>query len=578
MPCSIKTNKAFQSLRFTKSPLIHIHPGHATSPEPIMLPVLPWLVALGPLALAAIGLVPATAANRDPHRMARLGHAAALLALALALAAALCLSFAGTGRAVAGFGVVPFALHLDALSVTMLLLVSLVGTVVIRYSRNYLDGDPHQGRFIKWLCLALASVLCLILAGNLVPFIAAWIATSLCLNRLLLFHGDRPGARLAARKKFVASRLGDACLVAAAWTIQGGTGSLDHQAIFAAVEGIREAGTVPGWVHGASALLVAAALLKSAQFPLHGWLVEVMETPTPVSALLHAGIINAGGFLVLRFSGIIGLSSPALDVLALVGAVTALFGSVVMLTQTSVKAALAHSTIAQMGFMMLQCGLGAFSAALLHIVAHSLYKAHAFLSSGSVVDLARASWTPKPGGKPHPFRLAAALAAVSAMALAVGTALGASPVERPGTFALGAILLMGLVHYLASAIDERPSAYVIGRSASAACLVAVAYFALQHAAWLLTADALPVAPAARGPLDLAIAAAVVVAFGAVTILQSLLPAAAGSPALAALYVHVANGFYVNAVANRLVVRHWPGPSAFRAALARSTAPGTGSSP
>jgi NAD(P)H-quinone oxidoreductase subunit 5 len=177
----------------------------------------------------------------------------------------------------------------------------------------------------------------LIVSGNLVTFLAAWVATSMGLHRLLLFYGERINARLAARKKFVVSRLGDLCLLGAAVLLWHAFASLDFATIFTAAQAMRAAGAEPVNLHGIAILLVAGALLKSAQFPFHGWLLEVMETPTPVSALLHAGIINAGGFLILRSADVIALSVPALNMLAIVGGATAMFGSVVMLTQTSVK-------------------------------------------------------------------------------------------------------------------------------------------------------------------------------------------------------------------------------------------------
>jgi NAD(P)H-quinone oxidoreductase subunit 5 len=510
--------------------------------------------------------------------IATLAFTASLGALAVAVAAAAA-QFSGgflrTGTlGVAGVG---FGFHLDRLTAIMFLLVAFVGAVVIRYSRNYLDGDPEHARFTTWLCLTLAAVLLLIVSGNLFQFALAWIATSIGLHRLLVFYPERPAAVLAARKKFLASRLGDACLIAAMTLLHRIFGSLDYAVIFAGAEAMRTAGTVPGTIDAVAGLLVAAALLKSAQFPLHGWLIEVMETPTPVSALLHAGIINAGGFLVLRFADVIALSTPALDTLAIVGGVTALFGSVVMLTQTSVKVSLAYSTIAQMGFMMLQCGLGAFSAALLHIVAHSLYKAHAFLSSGSVIDLARASWSPSPGGRPHPARMAVAIAFLLAVALGVGTAFGATLADKPGVFALAAIMLLGLTHLVASAVDERPNGYVVGRTLALAAVVAVAYFGLQFAAEWLLAGSLPPTQALRGPFDLAIVAVVVLAFAAVTVLQSLLPGQAGAPGWQALHVHLANGLYVNTLANRLVLRFWPSPPPVPAAPSYTLTRRTGAS-
>src|SRR5690606_5255778 len=132
-------------------------------------------------------------------------------------------------------------------------------------------------------------------------------------------------------------------------------------------------------------LIICGALLKSAQFPFHTWLPDTMGTPTPVSTLMHAGIINAGGYLVIRLSPLLVENTTAMLFLATIGAVTLASASLVMLTQTSVKRMLAYSTIAQMGFMLLQCGLGAYALAVLHLIAHSLYKAHAFLSSGSTV-------------------------------------------------------------------------------------------------------------------------------------------------------------------------------------------------
>ena len=233
--------------------------------------------------------------------------------------------------------------YIDALSAIMLTLVSFVGVIVVRYSRNYLDGDPQQVRFFRLLCLTLAAVLTLIVSGNLVLFAAAWIATGLGLHQLLLFYADRPAARLAARKKFLFSRLGDLCLIGALALIWRSFGAIDFATILPAAEGMAAGGIVPADLSWIAGLLVVAALLKSAQFPVHGWLLEVMETPTPVSALLHAGIINAGGFLVLRFGDVIAFRprrstcwpSSAGDRAVRLGGHA---------TQTSVKVSLAYST------------------------------------------------------------------------------------------------------------------------------------------------------------------------------------------------------------------------------------------
>jgi NAD(P)H-quinone oxidoreductase subunit 5 len=520
---------------------------------------LVWLIALGPVAFFIVGCVKPGESARPAARVSRRAIRAGFFSLAIALVTAVSVAALGSLRTgtlgVAGIG---FGLYLDSLSSAMFCLVSFVGLIVVTYSRNYMEGDPRHDRFTQYLCLTLAAVLLLIVSGNLLQLTLAWIATSLALHKLLLFYPERRAATIAARKKFIASRLGDLCLVGAMVFLHRAFGSLDYAAAFSSANAIRATGAaVPASLEVVALLLVVAALLKSAQFPTHGWLCEVMETPTPVSALLHAGIINAGGFLILRFSTVVSLSQPSLETLTIVGGLTALFGSIVMLTQTSIKVTLAYSTIAQMGFMMLECGLAAFPAALLHILAHSLYKAHAFLSSGSVIDIARASWTPSPGGKPHPARQLFAVTGVLVVAVVLGRIFGASPTEQPGVFALGAVLLLGLIHLVSNGIDERANVYVVGRTLLSAVVVGIAYFTLQATTERLFAGSLPVNRGLHGLFAVAIVSVVVASFAVVTFLQGLVPGDGGRPRWQALYALVSNGFYANTLANRLVLRHWP---------------------
>jgi len=521
-----------------------------------MRTLIPLIALAAPAVLAAVACVSRT--SPAPRRYADLAVAGSATALGLALATGLAviLTGAATSPTLGGAGI-GISVHVDALSAIMLVLVAFVGVIVVRYSRNYLDGDPGHVHFTRWLLLALASVLALVVAGNLVLLILAWIATSLALGKLLVFYPERPAAQRAAAKKFWISRIGDVCLIGAAISLYAHFGTLDIAALGEAARA--QAGTMQGsyLVTLAALLMVVTAVLKSAQLPLHGWLIEVMETPTPVSALLHAGIVNAGGFLILRLADVMLLATPALQVLALIGGATALFGSLVMLTQTSVKVQLAYSTVAQMGFMLLQCGLGAFSSALLHIFAHSLYKAHAFLTSGSVMDLARASWSPSPGGQPHPARLAMALGVVLAAALVVAFSFGSSPAVNPGSVALGAVLVMALVHLLANAIDERPDAYVLARTGLSAAAVAAAYFGLQAGFAYLTAGSLPAGGAMAGMAEIAIATLVIVSFAALTVFQNLMARHAAEPFWQAAYVHLSHGLYLNTLANRVLLRFAP---------------------
>ena len=519
---------------------------------------LPWLALTGPLAVLSAGLVSNAKANLTPGKMASrcLWAAGAALAVALAVAGAV-IWFGTLTTQTLGWAGIGFAVHLDALSAIMFVLVSFIGVVVLRFSRNYLAGDPDQGRFFKLLSLTLAAVLTLIISGNLAQLIGAWLATSIGLGRLLLFYGNRPAARLAAKKKFLVSRIGDACLLGAAILLFSAFGTLEFTGMFAQAKAAANSGATSPGLEAAALLIVVAALLKSAQLPVHGWLIDVMETPTPVSALLHAGIINAGGFLVLRLADIVVLSSPALETLVVVGGATALFGSIVMLTQSSVKASLAYSTVAQMGFMMLQCGLGAFPAALLHIVAHSLYKAHSFLSSGSIIDLARASWTPSPSGQPHPARLIVALVVMTGLTLVIGWTFSATLVSKPGAIVLGAILSMGLVHLMANAIDERPNGFVIAKAAVLGFGVLTSYFILQIAVERLTSGSLPAIQPLRGMFDLAMIVLATLSFGFVTVAQSMAASHIETSRWHALYVHFSQGLYLDTMANRLVLRLWP---------------------
>lgn len=420
---------------------------------------------------------------------------------------------------------------LDRLSATLLILTTFLFAVVCRYASRYMQGDPGQPRFTLWLCLTGACVFTLILAQNLLAFAAAWSAISLSLHQLLTFYPNRAGARMAARKKFIISRLGDLCLAGALVLTWNEFGTWDFQAIFAAAAD-RE--TVSPGVHWTCALLAFAALLKSAQFPFHSWLPDTMETPTPVSALMHAGIINAGGILVMRLSPLISLSEGAMSALAIVGGITAAFASVTMLTQASVKRCLAFSTIAQMGFMMLECGLGATGLALIHLVAHSLYKAYAFLSTGSVVAKKTRPATSPIGTATFALSIGAAAAIVWISAAATGV----SPLHQP---ALSGIVCLAMAQLIWEA-----------RSAAGVLLAAgfsVAYFALERMAGFVILPA---------PQEAAQATALLFAlFLLLALAQSQLPRLSRSQFGQKLYVHARNGFYLNTLANRFTAAFWP---------------------
>jgi NAD(P)H-quinone oxidoreductase subunit 5 len=531
--------------------------------------VMTYPVALFPL-IAPLGLVSVAAVGRrepgpNPHRVLAAARAASVLSLVVAAAAAGVAGIRGPLESpVLGLGGLGPSIRLDGVSTAMLCLVAFLGAVVLEYSRGYLDGDAGHGRFVGRLALTVAAVMLLVLSGNLLQLSIMWLLTSLALHRLLLFYPGRPGAVLAARKKFIVARLGDVALAVAAVLLMTAFGTADLGLLLARASAAAEAGAVPPGVHVAAALVVATAALKSAQFPTHGWLAEVMETPTPVSALLHAGILNGGPFIVVRLASIVLLSPGSLYALVLIGGCTALFASVVMITQSTVKGSLAYSSAAHMGFMLLLCGLGAYGVAMAHLIAHSCYKAHAFLSSGSAIEASRASKVP--GGKAAPRTLAwlAALGAAFATVAGVGALAGVSIFHGTVMFGIGVILAIGLAQLLVQAVGGGPGGSVVGRIAVAAAATALAFFALEIAAGHVLRGVVPVV-ALENRATLALMALVVAIFGLTGLLQVLLPVYGRSPYWAAAWVHVRNGFYANAVFDRFV-------GALRPIALASTAP------
>ncbi len=485
----------------------------------------------------------------------------AALASLLGLAALACAALTACGVFlqgkqvvhVLGTGMFRLDLYLDSLTAIMLLLVSFLGAVVLRYCRNYLDGEPRQARFTGWLCLTIGSVMTLLISGNLLMFSLAWMATSVSLHQLLTFYPERRAGVLAAQQKFLISRLGDACLAGALVLTWRCFGTWEFDKLFAAAA-VQPLGGHTGCLTGVSLLLVAGALLKSAQFPFHGWLPDTMETPAPVSALMHAGIINAGGFLVVRLSPIIATSPTALNLLALVGSFTALFASVVMLTQTSIKRSLAYSTIAQMGFMMLQCGLGAFALAVLHIVAHSLYKAHAFLSSGSIISMSRSAWVPTGRPSGHPLLLAVILGTAVLISGINAWFFGVQGHEQLGALLLGTLFTMGLSYLLWNLWASSHRAGLIGQGLQLTFGVSAAYYGVHQLFHHWLAGSVAAYAPQRTAAEYAILVLVGLLFLAVLIFQSQMPVWSATRWGRWLYVHASHGFYLGTLANRFTHR------------------------
>ena len=265
------------------------------------------------------------------------------------------------------------------------LLVQWLALVIGVFSERYLQGEHGQPRYVAALASTLGAVQLMLLADHWLVLIAAWAAVSMALQPLLCFYDNRPFALLAAHKKRVVDRLADILLFTAAalaWH-DAGSGALP--------ELWRRLHDAPASMalQVSAVLLALAVVLRSALLPAHGWLIQVMEAPTPVSALLHAGAVNLGGFVLIRFAPLLQAAHAARWMLVTLGLGTAVLAGLVMLTRVSIKVRLAWSTVAQMGFMLMECGIGLYTLALLHLVGHSLYKAHAFLAASGAVAATR---------------------------------------------------------------------------------------------------------------------------------------------------------------------------------------------
>ena len=319
----------------------------------------------------------------------RIAHAASLIALGSAVIVGI---WSGTQLA-SDTG------DTDAIGAVMLLLITTLGWIIIRYSRTYLAGEKGQLRYVTALLFTLAAVAVVVLTQHLGILFLAWFASSLGLHRLLTFYRQRLQAQLVAHKKFLASRMAELCLLIALLLIYSEFGTLTFEGIAGQVQNLTN---LPDTLQFAAGLIAVAVILKSAQLPLHGWLIQVMEAPTPVSALLHAGVVNIGGFVLIRLAELISAAPIAQALLVVMGGLTTVLAGLVMMTRVSIKVRLAWSTCAQMGFMLMECGLGLYELAFLHLIAHSFYKAYAFLSAGDAVLEVRQQDLMSATGSNHP--------------------------------------------------------------------------------------------------------------------------------------------------------------------------------
>ena len=279
---------------------------------------------------------------------------------------------------------IDMALLADPLSITMALFVTGIGSLIHLYSIGYMHGDPKFSKFFLYLNLFVFSMLMLVLGENLLVTFLGWEGVGACSYFLISFWHTRDSAATAGKKAFVTNRVGDWGMMVAMFLAFSSVGTLSYAGINAAADGGKLAAVT---ATGIAMMLFVGACGKSAQLPLYIWLPDAMEGPTPVSALIHAAtMVTSGVFLLTRMAPVLHASYPwAGDVIATVGALTALFAATIAVAQTDIKKVLAYSTVSQLGFMFLAIGSGAYVAAIFHMVTHAFFKALLFLGSGSVI-------------------------------------------------------------------------------------------------------------------------------------------------------------------------------------------------
>jgi NAD(P)H-quinone oxidoreductase subunit 5 len=519
------------------SPAFHLHlPQMPDIPDiqALCLAAAPAVAALGALACGR-GLAPARA--WACARIAMVAWCAAAAANAVAL-------FMGGGGSAWG-------VRADVPGAAALLLVGFISWVIVRYAQTCLAGEPQQVAGARWLLATLAGVGLVVVGNHLLLMAAAWLGTSAALQRLLTYYSQRPAALLAAHKKRVTSRLADVMVFAAVALIAGNT---DTFAIDEAMRVVAATPVLPWTLQAAAVLMAGAAILKCAQLPFHGWLIQVMEAPTPVSALLHAGVVNLGALVLIRLAVLMSAVPAAQALLVVVGSCTAVLAALVMSTRISVKVSLAWSTCAQLGFMLVQCGLGAYELALLHLLAHSLYKAHAFLDSGGTVHRSAVKQSAPPAASPSAWRAAAAAIGGTAVAALAAWAAGWGAEATPSAWLLLAIggASMGP---LLSAPAAAPRGAWLAAAAGSVVLVAVALAASHGLAEMAGLDA-------HRPHGFWLAW-VGLSFSGLFALQAVLATWPQGRWAQALYPWFYGGLYLDERVSRWVFRIWPLPHSER---------------
>jgi len=350
-----------------------------------------WVVPILPLAGAAINGFFGRRSSKTAISAVALVFCGAAFAMALFLAASFSAAAAPYYFDLAhwirsGDFQVDFSFYLDQLSLVMLLVVTGVGFLIHIYSVGYMWDDDGYYRFMSYLNLFMFFMLTLVLAKNYLVMFIGWEGVGLASYLLIGFWFTKDSAAAAGKKAFIVNRIGDFGFLIALFLMIKHFGSLDFTHVFAAAQSLPAETAGAGTLTAIGLLLMVGAAGKSAQIPLYVWLPDAMEGPTPVSALIHAAtMVTAGVYMVARSSAIFDRAPMAMMVVAIIGTLTALFAATIGIAQTDIKKVLAYSTVSQLGYMFMACGVGAFSAGIFHLMTHAFFKGLLFLAAGSVI-------------------------------------------------------------------------------------------------------------------------------------------------------------------------------------------------
>jgi NADH-quinone oxidoreductase subunit L len=407
--------------------------------------VAAWICLLSPLAAAlAITLAGNRLSRRGAGYLATLSVAVSFAAAVVSFVALLGEEsheryHASTLWSWLTAGQLDFGLRIvvDPLSVFMMLVVSGVGMLIVAYSIGYMEGDNEERRYFAYMALFVFSMLLLVQGGNLLILLVGWGLVGLSSYLLIGFWHERPSAIAAAKKAFVMNAIGDATMALALFLLIQRTGSLNFETVFSQADSIGGS-----WTMNLIALgLLGGAVAKSAQLPLHTWLPDAMEGPTPVSALIHAAtMVTAGVYLIVRTSPLFEQAPRVLELAAGLGAITLVVAGLIALVQTDIKRVIAYSTMSQIGYMFLAAGLGAYANGMFHLMTHAFFKALLFMTAGLVIHaLAGEQDVRKMGGLRSLMPYTFGAFAVGALALA-----GIPPFS--GFFSKDSILAAALDH------------------------------------------------------------------------------------------------------------------------------------